>query len=85
MSRPEAATCPVRTCHVTVWPPRQLYGLPRQLYDLPSQHQNFAYLARRTDRDNFSIRTPFAKINIPPESGERDGRNGTVFVAFRAL
>jgi hypothetical protein len=45
----------------------------------------FACLARRTDLDNFSIRTPFAKINIPPESGERDGRNGTVFVAFRAL
>jgi hypothetical protein len=65
--------------------PRQLYGLPRQLYGLPSQHQIFACLARRTDLDNFSIRTPFAKINIPPESGERDGRNGTVFVAFRAL
>jgi hypothetical protein len=45
----------------------------------------FTCLARRTDRDNFSIRTPFAKINIPPESGERDGRNGTIFVAFRAL
>jgi hypothetical protein len=36
----------------------------------------FACLARRTDLDNFSIRTPFVKVNIPPESGERDGRNG---------
>jgi hypothetical protein len=45
----------------------------------------FCCLARRTDRDNFSIRTPFAKVNIPPESGRRDGRNGTIFIAFRAL
>jgi hypothetical protein len=45
----------------------------------------FAYLAWRTDRDIFSIRCPFDKVNIPPESGRRDGRNGTVFVAFRAL
>jgi hypothetical protein len=59
--------------------------MPRHLYGLPSQHQNFACLARRTDRDNFSIRTPFAKVNILPESGERDGHNGTIFVAFRAL
>jgi hypothetical protein len=45
----------------------------------------FACLAWRTDRDIFSIRRPFDKVNIPPESGRRDGRNGTVFVAFRAL
>jgi hypothetical protein len=50
--------------------------------DRYSQRHFFPCLARRTDRDNFSIQTPFAKINIPPESGERDGRNGTVFVAF---
>jgi hypothetical protein len=46
---------------------------------------NFSCLAWRTDRDISSIRTPFAKVNIPPESGRRDGRNGTVFVSFRAL
>jgi hypothetical protein len=62
----------VRPCHVAVRPAQ-------------SASFFFACLARRTDLDNFSIRTPFAKINIPPESGERDGRNGTIFVAFRAL
>jgi hypothetical protein len=45
----------------------------------------FACLAWRTDRDIFSIRRPFDKVNIPPESGRRDRRNGTVFVTFRAL
>jgi hypothetical protein len=76
------------------------HHLPRHLYGRhvsctasatsavrPAQSASFFFtcLARRTDRDNFSIRTPFAKVNIPPESGERDGRNGTIFVAFRAL
>jgi hypothetical protein len=63
-------------------------ALPRHRTDCTdrySQHQIFACLAWRTDRDIFSIRTPFEKVNIPPESGRRDGRNGTIFVAFRAL
>ena len=45
----------------------------------------FTCLAWRTDRDIFSIRSPFDKVNILPESGRRDEHNGTVFVAFRAL
>jgi hypothetical protein len=71
-------------CHVimmvrpSTWP----YGLYGQVQ---SASQIFTCLAWRTDRDISSIRTPFAKVNIPPESGRRDGRNGTVFVAFRAL
>jgi hypothetical protein len=83
-----------RTCHVTCQP-HHLYHLPHQhCTALPRGSTAcpvsilfffFTCLARRTDLDNFSIRTPFAKINIPPESGERDGRNGTIFVAFRAL
>jgi hypothetical protein len=73
------ATSPVRTCHVsTVRTATWQYGLP-------SQHQIFACLTFRTERDIFSIRTPFDEVNIPPESGRRDGRNGTGFVAFRAL
>jgi hypothetical protein len=66
----------VRSCHVR---PYGLYGL------VQSASNFFACLAWRTDRDIFSIRSPFDKVNIPPESGRRDGRNGTVFVAFRAL
>jgi hypothetical protein len=62
----------------STWP----YGLYGQVQ---SASQIFACLAWRTDRDISSIRTPFAKVNIPPESGRRDGRNGTVFIAFRAL
>ena len=62
------------TCHCT--------DVPRVL---PSQHQNFACLTFRTERDIFSIRTPFDIKIIPPESGRRDGRNGTGFIAFRAL
>jgi hypothetical protein len=65
------------------------YGPATSPYGLYGQVQSaskiFACLAWRTDRDIFSIRTPFEKVNIPPESGRRDGRNGTVFVAFRAL
>jgi hypothetical protein len=65
------------------------YGSSTSPYGLYGQVQSaskiFACLAWQTDRDIFSIRTPFEKVNIPPESGRRDGRNGTVFVAFRAL
>jgi hypothetical protein len=59
----------------STWPYR-LYG------QVQSASQIFTCLAWRTDRDISSIRTPFAKVNIPPESGRRDGRNGTVFVTF---
>ena len=45
----------------------------------------FACLTFRTERDIFSIRTPFDEVNIPPKSGRRDRRNGIGFVAFRAL
>jgi hypothetical protein len=79
VSPPGWPTSSVRTCHVS------LYGPATWLYGLPSQHQIFACLTFRTERDIFSIRTPFDEVNIPPESGRRDGRNGTGFVAFRAL
>jgi hypothetical protein len=58
--------------------------MPRQLYGrtvIPF----FACLTFRTERDIFSIRTPFDEVNIPLESGRRYGRNGTGFVTFRAL
>jgi hypothetical protein len=47
--------------------------------------QNFACLAWRTECDIFSIRTPFEKKIIPPESGRRDRCNGVSFIKFRAL
>jgi hypothetical protein len=78
---PSVRTCyvTVQTCHVSsVWPATWQYGLP-------SQHQIFACLTFRTERDIFSIRAPFDIKIIPPESGRRDGRNGIGFVAFRAL
>jgi hypothetical protein len=88
-----ASSQPITVCHVIIdtssygrydpaTSPYGLYGLYGQVQ---SASKNFACLAWRTDRDNSSIRTPFAKVNILPESGRRDGRNGTVFVAFRAL
>jgi hypothetical protein len=42
----------------------------------------FSCLTFRTERDIFSIRTPFDKVNIPPESGRRDISNGIGFIAF---
>jgi hypothetical protein len=45
----------------------------------------FACLLIWTERDIFRIRSPFDEVNIPPESGRRDGRNGIVFVRFGAL
>jgi hypothetical protein len=73
------ATCAVRTCHVscTDLPRQRPYGL----YGLHSQ-QIFACLTFQTECDIFSIRTPFDKVNIPPESGRRDGHNGVGFVGF---
>jgi hypothetical protein len=67
--------CTIIPCHCHVWVIWTVWtGTVSIIF--------FTCLARQTDRDNFSIRTPFAKINIPSESGERDGRNGTIFVAF---
>ena len=83
----------IRICHITCQCHDSMYGclrhhctvLPRGSTACPVSIIFFTCFARRTDLDNFSIRTPFAKVNIPPESGERDRRNGTVFVAFRAI
>jgi hypothetical protein len=73
----------------TSTPDTSSYGrtaLPRQtVRTVQSAIFFFACLTYRTERDIFSIRSPFDKVNIPPESGRRDGRNGTGFVAFRAL
>jgi hypothetical protein len=82
---------PIKMCHIIHLPRHRMDGtaLPRHRTDCTDRYshhpKNFACLPWRTDRDIFSIRTPFEKVNIPPESGRRDGRNGTVFVAFRAL
>ena len=75
---------PTDMCHIImmVWPSTWPYGLYGQVQ--PAS-QIFSCLAWWTDRDNSFIRTPFAKVNIPPESGRRDGRNGIGFIAFRAL
>jgi hypothetical protein len=66
-------------------------------YDLYSHHATwhctdctvipffFACLDFRTERDILLTRSPFDEVNIPSESGRRDGCNGTGFVAFRAL
>jgi hypothetical protein len=45
----------------------------------------FSYLTFQTECDIFSIRTPFDKVNIPPESGRRDEHNGVGFIGFQAL
>jgi hypothetical protein len=45
----------------------------------------FACLGFRTERDIFCIQILFDEVNIWPESGRRDGRNGVGFVRFRAL
>jgi hypothetical protein len=65
--------------------PRVLYGRATWTVRTVQSSPFFACLPFRTERDIFSIRAPFDEVNIPPESGRRDGRNGTGFVAFRAL
>ena len=89
------ATCPHIICHqldTCQHPTRQQstnQHLPHQCTDCTdrySQHLKiFACLPWRTDHDIFSIRTPFEKVNISSESGRRDRRNGTNFIAFQAL
>jgi hypothetical protein len=79
-----------RGCHVTCTDlPRQCMDMSRQrpygLYGLHSRQKKISCLTFRTECDIFSIRIPFDKVNIPPESGRRDGRNGIGFVAFRSL
>ena len=77
---------PTTTCHVTIVRSYDPGTSPYRLYgQVKSTSKNFACLAWWTDRDIFSIRTPFEKVNIPPELGRRDKRNGTIFVAFWAL
>jgi hypothetical protein len=72
--------------HPPTTSPYRWYGPATSLHGLYGQVQsaskNFAYSAWQTDHDIFSIWTPFEKVNIPPESGRRDGRNGTIFVTF---
>jgi hypothetical protein len=65
---------PTKICHVTTVRSYGLYGpATSDCTDWYSQHLIFfACLAWRTDRDIFSIRSPFDKVNIPPESGRRD-------------
>jgi hypothetical protein len=81
---------PVQTCHVSLYgPATSVYGHAtsasvRTVWTAQSTIF-FACLTFRTECDIFSIRTPFDKVNIPPESGRRDGRNGVVFIRFRAL
>ena len=75
-----------RGCHVsctTVWPVQSACHVA--LYGLYSHPLFFACLPFRTEHDILLIRSPFDKVNIPPESGRRDGRNGIGFIAFRAL
>jgi hypothetical protein len=81
------------TCHYPRFPHVACTDLPHVIYmDMPHQRpyglhsqQFFACLTFRTKCDIFSIQTLFDKVNIPLESGRRDGRNDTGFVAFRAL
>jgi hypothetical protein len=79
------------SCHVSLYGPVHvsLYGPATsasvQTVRTAQSAIFFACLTFRTERDIFSIRSPFDKVNIPPESGRRDGRNGIGFVAFRAL
>jgi hypothetical protein len=80
--QPKCATSPIRHVSKMVRPSTWPYGLYGQVQ---SASQIFTCLTWRSNRDISSIRTPFAKINIPPESGKRDGRNGTVFISIRAL
>jgi hypothetical protein len=65
----------VRTCHVSLYG-RATSAVRTGTVSIPK----FACLAFRTERDIFLIRTPFAIKIIPPDSGRRDGRNGTGFV-----
>jgi hypothetical protein len=87
------------TCRLMGFSTCRLLGFPCQLYGLyglHSQHDTWAVrtvqsslfftcLTFQTECDIFSIRSPFDKVNIPPESGRRDRCNGTGFVAFQAL
>jgi hypothetical protein len=82
------------TCHMCHHQklPCQLYGrtactvsLPRGTVRTVQSPIFFACLGFRTECDIFRIRSPFDEVNIWPESGRRDGRNGVGFVGFRAL
>jgi hypothetical protein len=86
LTRVASSSChmsPVQTCHVSHI--RTCHVSVRTDYTDCTVNNFFTCLTYQTERDIFSIRSPFDKVNIPPESGRRDGRNGTGFVAFRAL
>jgi hypothetical protein len=76
----------MKICHIIKMPHQQdgtaLHVAVRTVRTGTVSTQIFTCLTWRSNRDISSIRTPFAKINIPPESGKRDGRNGTVFVSI---
>ena len=73
----------------------RLQGLPRHPYGLYGQRATchctvipppfFPCLGSRTERDVFRIRSPLDEVDIWPESGRRDGRNGAGFVGCGAL
>jgi hypothetical protein len=79
------------TCHLQELP-HHLYGhtactvsLPRGTVRTVQSSHFFACLGFWTERDIFRIQSPFDEVNIWPESGRRDRRNGVGFVRFRAL
>ena len=59
--------------------------MPRGTVRTVQSSHFFACLDFWIERDIFLIRISFDKVNIPPESGRRDGCNDTGFVAFWAL
>jgi hypothetical protein len=67
---------PRQTCHVSI---RTCHVSVRTDCTDCTVNNFFACLTYRTECDIFSIRSPFDKVNIPPESGRRDRRNGTRF------
>jgi hypothetical protein len=76
------------TCHLQKLP-HQLYScttctvsLPRGTVRTVQSPIFFACLGFRTECDIFRIRSPFDEVNIWPESGRRDRRNGVGFVGF---
>ena len=73
---------PTKNGHVTYV---RSYGPATSVVRTVQSAMFFVCLTYQTERDIFSIRSPFDKVNIPPESGRWDGCNGTDSVAFWAL
>ena len=74
---PSARECHIISCTVNM--------LTSTLTFWPVDLWLFTSFGFRSECDNFRIRSPFDKVNIPPESGRWAGRNGVGFVGFRAL